>query len=78
MIKRIWFGVVILCVVFNGWLAASQEAVDLAGLEAYFEQARREWRIPGMAVAIVKDGEKVLARIWPMNCRPARRVLTVV
>jgi CubicO group peptidase (beta-lactamase class C family) len=62
MIKRIWFGVVTLCVVFSGWLAASQEAVDLAGLEAYFDQARQEWRIPGMAVAIVKDGEVVLAK----------------
>jgi len=32
---------------------------DLSDLEAYFEEARAEWDIPGMAVAIVKDGEIV-------------------
>lgn len=58
----VWVGIVILYVVFNGYLVASQEAVDLSALETYFDQARREWKIPGMAVAIIKDGEVVLAR----------------
>jgi len=32
---------------------------DLSDLDNYFENARAEWDVPGMAVAIVKDGEIV-------------------
>ena len=32
---------------------------DLDRLDTYFESARVEWDIPGMAVAIVKDGKIV-------------------
>lgn len=42
--------------------AASQAKIDLSQLESYFETARKEWKIPGMAVAIVKDGKVVLAK----------------
>ncbi len=31
-------------------------------LDAYFEQAIKDWNIPGMGVAIVKDGEVILAK----------------
>lgn len=46
------------------WLVGleSEKAVDLGALDSYFEQARVDWKIPGMAVAIVKDGEIVLAK----------------
>ena len=43
-------------------VAASQSAVDVQALDAYFANAQREWGVPGMAVAIVKDGEVVLAK----------------
>jgi CubicO group peptidase (beta-lactamase class C family) len=32
-------------------------AADLAALDAYYGRARQEWDVPGMAVAIVKDGQ---------------------
>ena len=35
---------------------------DLAELDRHFEQARANWGVPGMAVAIVKDGEIVFAK----------------
>jgi len=35
---------------------------DLAEMDRHFEQARKDWGIPGMAVAIVKNGEVVFAR----------------
>jgi len=35
---------------------------DLARLDAYIEKARAEWSVPGLAVAIVKDGKVVLAK----------------
>ncbi len=34
----------------------------LDGLDAYVEQAMRTWRIPGLALAIVKDGQVVVAK----------------
>ncbi|MBX6365139.1 MAG: serine hydrolase [Gemmatimonadetes bacterium] len=35
---------------------------DVAALDAYFAKAREDWGVPGMAVAIVKDGKVVLAK----------------
>ena len=32
------------------------------GIDQYIEKARKEWKIPGLAVAIVKDGKVVLAK----------------
>jgi CubicO group peptidase (beta-lactamase class C family) len=35
---------------------------DLAALDAYIGQAREAWEVPGLAVAVVKDGRTVMAR----------------
>jgi CubicO group peptidase (beta-lactamase class C family) len=35
---------------------------DLTKLDAYIEKARAEWEVPGLAVAIVKDGRVVFAK----------------
>lgn len=52
--------------VFNGYAGGKRTAlpgkVNLSKLDAYFEKARKEWKIPGMAVAVVKDGKVVLAK----------------
>ena len=37
-------------------------AQPLAGLNAYVRQAMAQWGVPGLAVAVVKDGRVVLAR----------------
>lgn len=50
----------ILAVLVLFWIPATVFAqADLANLDQYFEQARAGWDVPGMAVAIVKDGEIV-------------------
>ena len=36
--------------------------IDLAALDAYFAKAQQEWPVPGLSVAIVKDGEIVLEK----------------
>ena len=36
--------------------------MDLAKLDAYVEQARQNWHIPGMAIAVIKDGKVVMAK----------------
>lgn len=52
----------ILFLIFNGCGKTSRNTIDLSQLDTYFEKARKEWKIPGMAVAIVKNGKVVLAK----------------
>ena len=47
---------------FAGKKAHTLDAARLAALEAFIEEARRIWEIPGMAVAIVQDGKVVLEK----------------
>lgn len=42
--------------------APAQQSVDLGELDAYFAAAREDWRVPGFAIAIVKDDEVVFAK----------------
>jgi CubicO group peptidase (beta-lactamase class C family) len=42
------------------WAAA--QGPDLAALDARFAKALADWHVPGMAIAIVKDGKVVLAK----------------
>lgn len=37
-------------------------APDLAKIEALIEQARADWQVPGLSVAIVKDGQVLLSK----------------
>ncbi|WP_424963441.1 serine hydrolase [Ekhidna sp.] len=41
---------------------SGQAQVDVKAIDTYIEQARNDWNVPGMAVAIVKDGEVVLSK----------------
>jgi CubicO group peptidase (beta-lactamase class C family) len=50
---------VLLLLVASG--AAAQTPAP-AQLDAYFAQAIKDWNVPGMAIAIVKDGKVVLAK----------------
>lgn len=50
----------LLCPVFPG-LARSAD-VDVEKLSAYISKAREDWAVPGLAVAVVKDGKVALAR----------------
>lgn len=34
---------------------------ELKALSAYYENARKDWEVPGLAIAIVKDGEMIFA-----------------
>lgn len=42
--------------------AQDSRAQDLKKIDKYFEKALSDWQVPGMSVAIVKDGEVVLAK----------------
>lgn len=43
-------------------LNAQGKKVDLKALDAYFEKARQDWGVPGLAVAIVKDDSVVFSK----------------
>jgi CubicO group peptidase (beta-lactamase class C family) len=43
-------------------MARAQQAPDLGALDKYVARAARDWRIPGMAIAVVKDDSLVLAK----------------
>jgi CubicO group peptidase (beta-lactamase class C family) len=48
-------------------LAKAKPAPPLVGLDAYVGRAMREFGVPGMAVAVVKDGQVVLAKGYGMR-----------
>ncbi len=61
-VSFLWIYLLLFFLVFNGYAQISEEAVDLSQLETYFVEAMKDWKIPGMAVAIVKDGKVALAK----------------
>ena len=42
--------------------AQNKYAAQLAELDAYVEKARQDWKIPGLAMAIVKDDQVIFAK----------------
>src|SRR5687768_10299481 len=57
------FRLILLLFIFSAESAAAQQKkTDLSKLEAYIENAREQFGIPGMAVAIVKDDSLVFAK----------------
>lgn len=43
-------------------MARAQQAPDLAAFDKYVAHAARDWKVPGMAVAVVKDDSLVFAK----------------
>ena len=47
---------------------------SLAGYDSFVSQAIKDWEVPGVAIAIVKNGEVISPRAsacetWPTSCR---------
>jgi CubicO group peptidase (beta-lactamase class C family) len=42
--------------------AAAAAPADVPGLDAYVQQVMHDWRVPGLSIAVVKDGKVLLAR----------------
>lgn len=57
---KVKFNILVLIYVF--YFSLSGYAQPLEDIDKYLIKARQDWNIPGMAVAIVKDGEIVLSR----------------
>ncbi len=54
-------------------MASAQQAPDLAGFDKYVAKAARDWKVPGMAVAIVQGDSLVFAKGYGVleNGKPA-------
>ncbi|MDT9600506.1 serine hydrolase [Sphingosinicella rhizophila] len=52
----------VILILWSGLTAATVQAKPLDDFGAYVEKARKEWRIPGVAVAVVKDDKIIYAR----------------
>ncbi|MBK9154313.1 MAG: serine hydrolase [Chloracidobacterium sp.] len=50
----------VICIAFSA--TAWAQPAPLTGFDAYAENAMKEWEVPGMAVAVVKDDKIVFAR----------------
>ena len=50
----------ILFVLFTTTSLSAQ--IEVKAIDKYIEKSRQDWNVPGMAVAIVKDGEVVLSK----------------
>src|SRR5262245_63551246 len=44
------------------FVRATSAAEPLVGIDAYIQEAMLKWEVPGLAIAVVKDGQLVLAR----------------
>ncbi|MFN0122855.1 MAG: serine hydrolase, partial [Blastocatellia bacterium] len=61
---------------FMSVLAVAQSApANLTGFDSFVEQVMKDWKVPGLAVAIVKDGKVVYAQGY--GFRDVKRQLKV-
>ena len=59
--RRLRWGLLLtLALVTN--LAAQRRTDPLRGLDAYIQQAMKDWRVPGLAIAVVRGDSVVYAR----------------
>lgn len=47
--------------------AASDTTADLAQFDAYVQRVMQDWKVPGAAIAIVKDGKVVLSKTYGLR-----------
>jgi CubicO group peptidase (beta-lactamase class C family) len=70
--QKHWFGYTIFALIILSTLVlifpccqptkSSNVKIDLTNLDHYIENARKVWRVPGMSVAVVKDGKILFAK----------------
>ena len=58
-----WMGGLLMAMAL-GNAQAAPTAPELASLDATVERVRQTFNVPGIAVAVVKDGQVVMARGW--------------
>jgi len=54
------FGLILLLAISTAACAA--EKTPLTGFDEYDQSAMKDWKVPGLAIAVVKDGKVVLLK----------------
>ncbi|MEZ5346897.1 MAG: serine hydrolase [Pyrinomonadaceae bacterium] len=54
--------VFLLLMLLIGSVSASAQTASLEGLDEYIEKSMKEWKVPGLAIAVVKDDKVVYAK----------------
>lgn len=60
--KRKIHSIFILLFVFPAFVLAQNSDAKLAEIDAYAQQVMKDWKQPGMAIAVVRDGKTVFAK----------------
>lgn len=61
-IHRIFQLTIILAVISTGFQIAAAQSAPLNGFDDYVNKAMKDWEVPGVAIAVVKDDKIVLAK----------------
>ena len=73
-LRRTWIIALALCT--SASTQAQADAPGMEGLDAFVDGVLAEWKVPGMAVAAVKDGEVVLMKGYGLRDREAKLAVT--
>jgi N-acyl-D-amino-acid deacylase len=73
-LRRSWLVVVLLCISASNRVRADVPGLD--GLDTFVEGVLAEWKVPGMAVAVVKEGEVILMKGYGFRDREAKLPVT--
>ena len=60
--RAVALGIVTATLVLRSGVQLAAQPAPLDGFDAYAEQAVRDWEVPGLAIAVVKDGEIAFAK----------------
>ena len=63
-IQKLLYTIPVLGLLLFSWTSPAQIAgrLDIPGLDAYIAQARMDWQIPGLAIAVVKNDSTLLMK----------------
>lgn len=56
------YSLLFVLLVFSSFVSAQSLDAKLAEIDAYAQQVQKDWSVPGMAIAVVKDGKTVFAK----------------
>ena len=66
---RVWQITNLMLFMLLGWAPppAHAQQAPLAGLDEYVNKAMKDWDVPGLAIAVIKDDRIVLAQVAEMT-----------
>jgi len=62
--KKIFLAVLLIFFIYNSFAqkGAAPTAKQIQEFDAYVEKASKDWQVPGLAIAVVKDGNVIFKK----------------